>query len=186
MNHGVLSTVVIEMLRGVLRARSGAWAYRIARPPEIWLMGGSQGGYMVAAVQRRLQEEASLARLWRVSGAFMHAAPLDVSGAMLGHFLANQPLPHPWYLMAIGQAYQTYAPGTFPDFEPHLLPAFLNVYRSSMEGSASIAQLDSLWLERNTSRPLDGLAASYRAKLQAANPSPNPNPNPNPTAPSYR
>ena len=45
---------------------------------------------------------------------------------------------------------------------------------------------DSLWLERNTSRPLDGLAASYRAKLQAANPSPNPNPNPNPTAPSYR
>ena len=58
MNHGVLSTVVIEMLRGVLRARSGAWAYRAARPPEIWLMGGSHGGYMVAAVQRRLQEEA--------------------------------------------------------------------------------------------------------------------------------
>jgi len=34
-------------------------------------MGGSHGGYMAAAVQRRLQEEASLARLWRVSGAFI-------------------------------------------------------------------------------------------------------------------
>ena len=167
MNHRALSTVVIELLRGVLRARSGAWAYRADRPPEIWLMGGSHGGYMVAAVQRRLQEEASLARLWRVSGAFMHAAPLDVSGAMLDHFMANQPLPHPWYLMAIGQSYQTYAPRSFPDVEPHLLPAFLDVYRHRMEGSTSIAQLDALWLERNTSRPLDELTASYRAKLQA-------------------
>ena len=97
----------------------------------------------------------------------MHAAPLDVSGLMTDHFLANQPLPHPWYLMAIGQSYQTYAPASFPDVEPHLLPAFLDVYRHRMEGSTSIAQLDALWLERNTSRPLDALTASFRAKLQA-------------------
>ena len=122
---------------------------------------------MVAAVQRRLQEEASLTRLWRVSGAFMHAAPLDVSGLMLDSFLANEPLPHPWYLMAIGQSYQTYAPGAFPDVEPNLLPAFLDVYRHRMNGSASIAELDALWLDRNTSRPLDALTAGYRARLQA-------------------
>ena len=64
-----------------------------------------------------------------MSGAFVHAAPLDVSNLMLEHFLANQPLPHAWYLMAIGQSYQTYAPGSFPDVESHLLPAFLDVYR---------------------------------------------------------
>ena len=182
MNHRALSTVVIELLRGVLRARSGQWAYRAGRSPEVWLMGGSHGGYVVAAVQRRLQEEASLARLWRVSGAFMHAAPLDVSGAMLGHFLANQPLPHAWYLMAIGQSYQAYAPGSVPDFESHLLPDYLDVY-NQMEGSASIAELDALLSdlgrpddgrgresgqEMHFSRPLDGLTVGYRARLQAA------------------
>jgi hypothetical protein len=166
MNHGVLSTVVIELLRGVLRARSGVWAYRGDRPPEVWLMGGSHGGYMVA-VQRRLQEEASLARLWRVSGAFMHAAPLDVSGLMLDHFLANQPLPHAWYLLAIGQSYQAYAPGSVPDFESHLLPEYLDVY-NRMEGSASVSELDALLSDRGITRPLDGLTVGYRARLQAA------------------
>ena len=37
MNHRALSTVVLELLRGVLRARSGRWAYRTDRPPEVWL-----------------------------------------------------------------------------------------------------------------------------------------------------
>ena len=35
MNHAALSTVVLELLRGVLRARSGRWAYRTDRPPEV-------------------------------------------------------------------------------------------------------------------------------------------------------
>ena len=97
----------------------------------------------------------------------MHAAPLELSGLMLDHFLANKPLPHAWYLMAIGQSYQTYAPGVMPAFERHLLPAYREVYHR-MEGSASIAELDALLAERGFSRPLDGLSADYRARLQAA------------------
>jgi hypothetical protein len=37
-----------------------------------------------------------------------------------------------------------------------------------MEGSASIAELDAHLAERGFSRPLDGLSADFRARLQAA------------------
>ena len=36
-------------------------------------------------------------------GVDMHPAARIGSGLMLDHFLANRPLPHAWYLMAVGQ-----------------------------------------------------------------------------------
>ena len=89
MNHQVLSTVAIEMLRGVqhwLLATHGR--FRAGRVPELWLMGGSHGGYSTAAIQRRLQTDALLG-LYQTTGSFMHAAPLDMSGAMLDALAVN-------------------------------------------------------------------------------------------------
>ena len=100
LNHRILSTVAVEMLRGVqtqrltqspMRAR-----YRAGRRPELHLLGGSHGGYLTAAVQRRLQEDTTLSHLFVVSGSFIHAAPLDASGVMLQRLVdSSRPYPLP-------------------------------------------------------------------------------------------
>ena len=74
--------------------------YRAGRRPELYLLGGSHGGYLTAAVQRRLQEDTTLSHLFVVSGSFIHAAPLDASGVMLQRLVdSSRPYPSPWYAL---------------------------------------------------------------------------------------
>ena len=107
---------------------------------------------MVAAVQRRLQEDATLARLWpNVTGSFMHAASLDLSGALLDAFLADAPQANPWYLPACVKAYDTYRPGTMPaDFEGRILPAFREMWESKLDGTASIDDIPANRIKQST------------------------------------
>ncbi len=160
----IVSAVSLEMLRAAqqhLLATPGR--FRSDRPPELWIMGGSHGGFITAAVQRRLQLEA---HLWRfaTTGSFMHAAPIDVSGAMLELFTANQSYSNPWYLVMVGKALQVYLPGRTPDFEPYVRAPFLAPYLSP--GGWSSEELNQLFLTHGQSIPLDAFNATYQATMR--------------------
>ena len=100
LNRDIVSAVALELLRGAqqnLLARPRR--FRPNRVPELWLMGGSHGGYITTAMQWRLQEANSVLRdgqpasLYRfvTTGSFMEAAPIDVSGNVLDQFTSTQP-----------------------------------------------------------------------------------------------
>ncbi len=100
LNRDIVSAVALELLRGAqqhLLARPRR--FRPGRVPELWLMGGSHGGYITAAMQWRLQEANNVLRdgerasLFRfvTTGSFMEAAPIDVSGNVLDQFTSTQP-----------------------------------------------------------------------------------------------
>jgi hypothetical protein len=115
------ATVAVEMLRGLhsslsLRG-SGAWP-----AAQVWLLGGSHGGFVAAATQRLLQR-SHYRRIWRVVGSFMHAPPLDVSGAMLRRLL--EPYPNPWIALLIAKSIETYHPGELFDVKSSLYDAGL-------------------------------------------------------------
>ena len=117
-------------------------------------MGGSHGGFSVAATQRRLQLDAELRGRWPVSGSFIHAAPLDVSGRMAEALLADAPYYHPSYLLLVVKAFEVYAPGAMPDSNRSVLRhAFRAVYDTQLDGSSSVAQLDEVWRLRETAVP---------------------------------
>ena len=100
LNRDIVSAVALELLRGAqqnLLARPRR--FRPNRVPELWLMGGSHGGYITTAMQWRLQEANSVLRdgqpasLYRfvTTGSFMEAAPIDVSGNVLDQFTSTRP-----------------------------------------------------------------------------------------------
>ena len=128
--HEIVSAVSIELVRACLsRLFSTAGRFMPQRTPELWLMGGSHGGFVTAAVQRRLQTDSTLATLQRLlRGSFMHAAPLDVSGAMMDRLTSTEPYPRPWYLLLVGRALETYA--SFASFRQQVSPSFLPIYDS--------------------------------------------------------
>ena len=66
MLHTPLATNAVELLRGAMWALGAAG--RVVGP-ELWIMGGSHGGYLTAAMQRRMQSDQTLSRLWNVTGS---------------------------------------------------------------------------------------------------------------------
>ena len=163
--HTPLSTNVVELLRGALW-RLGA-AGRVVGP-ELWMMGGSHGGYMTAAAQRRVQLDPTLSRLWSggATGSFMHAAPLDVSGEMYDVLSSStEPYAHPWYLTAVAKAYATFHAGVLPaGFEARILADFQTLWDEQLDGSTSIQQLDDTWAGQ--AYPLNAVDAAYRSELR--------------------
>ena len=170
LRHDVLSTVSIELLRGAMQSLMRTPSrFRPQRKPELWLMGGSHGGYVTAAVQRRLQADPSLCTLHSlVQGAFMHAAPLDVSGSMLSRLASSAPYSKPWYLLLVAKALEVY--GGQPSFRAHVLPSFVGVYDAfslSADGTAWTTEaLDAVWSSRGYTLPVDAFTSSYQQQLQ--------------------
>ena len=55
--HEIVSAISIELVRACLsRLFSTAGRFMPQRTPELWLMGGSHGGFVTAAVQQRLEQ----------------------------------------------------------------------------------------------------------------------------------
>ena len=169
LNRAVLAQVAIEMLRGaqqhILLAQ--APGFRPGRLPELWLIGGSHGGYITAAVQRRLQEDSHFHQHFRVTGSFIHAAPLDVSGRMLQRLTSPAPYPQPWYLLLVGKSLQTYAnAAAVPSFADYIRQGpFLSAYESN---NMSAAELNSLWADEGSSgAPLDAFTEAYQLDMRS-------------------
>jgi hypothetical protein len=118
---GMLADVAIELLRGVLQARSLAGQLV---GPQLWVAGGGHGGFEAAAIHRRLQQEESgstdaHSTLLRsafggtVTGSLLLAAPLDLSGAMRDAWAAQAAYPQAWHLALLARAFDRYAPGRY-------------------------------------------------------------------------
>ena len=168
MNREIVSAVAIEMMRAAVHRLMGtasaqAGRFRPGRPPEIWLMGGSHGGFITAAVQRRLQEEGERLFKLQATGSFMDAAPIDVSGAMLELFTAPQAYSNPGYLAMVGKSLRAYLPNATPEFEPFIHPAFVGAYH---DRSATSAQLNALFETYGSGFPLDAFNATYQATMR--------------------
>ena len=162
MMRDIVSAVALEMLRGAqqhLLAKPGR--FRSGRMPELYMMGGSHGGFITAAMQRRLQDETAL---WRfvTTGSFMDAAPIDVSGAMMTLFAADQQYSNPWYLVMVGKSMSSYLPNQMPNFEPYIVPAFIPAYTSPMTSD----ELNQLYRDHGNSIPLDAFNATYQAIMR--------------------
>ena len=160
LNHRILSLVAVEALRSVQHTLLQRNPSQLRRAPELWLMGGSLGGYVVAAVLRRLQQDAALAR-FRTTGAFMDAAPLDVSGTMFGRVTSTSSYPEPWNVLLLGKSLEPYV----PVFTDSIRTGFQSAYANFVGSSDS---LTLLWSNQGYSYPLDAFEPSYQGELRDA------------------
>ena len=158
LDHRVLSLVAVEALRAVQHSLLQRGPSRLRRAPELWLMGGSLGGYAAAAVLRRIQQDATLIR-FRATGAFMDAAPLDVSGTMFEELTSANPYPEPWNVLLLGKSLQAYV----PDFPRWIREGFQSAY-ANLVGNAQ--SLNQLWPNQGYTYPLDVFEPAYQAELR--------------------
>ena len=145
LNHAILAKVAIEMLRSCMEALMSSPGLMLpGARPQLWLMGGSHGGYIAAAVQRRIQMDTALSSQFRLTGSFVRR-----TAGRLGTYAEPhaRPTAVPKALVSPsgGSLAQVYAAHT--SFAPHVRSDLRPIYDSNLT-RRSAAELSGLGCPR--------------------------------------